>query len=185
MKFLNQDTNIINTRTNQQLKLIEASILTVAEACDQFRIGLCSDIIRCKASDKTKQTNMSTQTACHARKTKVGVSNEHHKRKRSMKNKANVGNGRAKKTEIKVYDIAMLGAEQMCEFVKLCYEHNCRNIMTIDEPIFSNLCKHCKPKGGKSIDFFQFLTRAGGKIQYFCGCPSCQNGLTDGCLETY
>ena len=66
LKFLIQDTNIINTRTNQQLKLIEASILTVAEACDQFRIGLCSDNIQCKASNKTK-SNMSTQTACHAK----------------------------------------------------------------------------------------------------------------------
>ena len=76
LKFLIQDTNIINKRTNQQLKLIEASILTVAEACDQFRIGLCSDNIQCKASNKTK-SNMSTQTACQERKTKVGVSNEH------------------------------------------------------------------------------------------------------------
>ena len=73
----------------------------------------------------------------------------------------------------------------MCEFVKLCYEHNCRNIMTSDAPIGSNLCDHSNPKGGKSIDFFQFLTRAGGQIQYFCGCNSCQNGITDGCLETY
>ena len=61
-----------------------------------------------------------------------------------MKNKANVGNGRARNTrqseaKIKVYDIAMLGAEQMCEFVKLCYEHNCRNIMTSDAPIGCNL----------------------------------------------
>ena len=55
LKFLIQDTNIINTRTNQQLKLIETSILTVAEACDQFRIGLCSYIIRCKASNKAKK----------------------------------------------------------------------------------------------------------------------------------
>ena len=38
LNFLIQDTNIINMKTNQQLKLIEASILTVAEACDQFRI---------------------------------------------------------------------------------------------------------------------------------------------------
>ena len=55
LKFLVQDTNIINTRTNQQIKLIEASILTVAEACDQFRNGLFSDIIRCKASKKKKE----------------------------------------------------------------------------------------------------------------------------------
>ena len=73
-----------------------------------------------------------------------------------MKNRAKVDNGRVKKTEIKVYDISMLGNEQMCEFIKLCYERNCRNIMTSNSPINSNLCDHCKPKGGKSIDFFNF-----------------------------
>ena len=128
---------------------------------------------------------MSTQTACQGRKPKFGVSNENCKRKRSMKNRAKVDNGRVKKTEIKVYDISMLGNEQMCEFIKLCYERNCRNIMTSKSPINGNLCDHCKPKGGKSIDFFQFLTKAGGQIQFFCGCHACQNGITDGCLEIY
>ena len=78
-----------------------------------------------------------------------------------MKNRAKVDNGRAKKTEIKVYDISILGAEQMCEFIKLCYERNCQNIMTNDAPIGSNLCDHCKPKGGKSIDFFNFFEGRG------------------------
>ena len=110
LKFLVQDTNVINKRTNQQQKLIKALILTVAEACDQFRIGLCSDNIQCKASNKTK-SNMSTQTACQGRKPKFGVSNENYKRKRSIKNRAKVDNGRVKKTEIKVYDISMLGNE--------------------------------------------------------------------------
>ena len=35
--------------------------------------------------------------------------------------------------------------------------------MTSDAPIGSNLCDHCKPKGGKSIDFFNFLQGQGGK----------------------
>ena len=182
LKFLIQDTNIINSKTNQQLKFIEASILMVAESCDQLRIELGSDNFKCKADKKIK-SNMPTLTS--GRKHNFGISNGNYKRKRSMKNREKVGNGQVKKNEIKIYDIAMLGNEQMCEFIKLCYERNCRNIMTSKYPIPGNLCSHCKPKGGKSIDFFQFLTKAGGKIQFFCGCHECQNGITDGCLKSY
>ena len=44
--------------------------------------------------------------------------------------------------KVKVYDITTLKIEQICEFVKICYKHKCRNIMTSEEPIFSNFCEH-------------------------------------------
>ena len=182
LKFLVQDTNIINTKTNQQLKFIEASILMVAESCDQLRIDLGSDNFKCKADTKLK---CNTPTMNSGRKNNFGVSNGNYKKKRSMRHREKGETGQVINREIRIYDISMLGNEQMCEFVKLCYERHCRNIMTSKYPIPGNLCKDCKPKGGKSIDFFQFLTKAEGKIQFFCGCNKCQKGVTDGCLKKY
>ena len=86
---------------------------------------------------------------------------------------------------IETWVISCLTPDHMKKCFKICMERSCCKVMLLDEPITTNLCEYCKPKMGKSIDFYQFLTRVNGRIQYFCGCIKCKNGNTSGCLKEY
>ena len=97
-------------------------------------------------------------------------------------------NGKSKsehKNVYKVYKLGIINAKSVLKFSKICFEHRCMNIMISNEPILTNLCPICKPIKGKSIDFYQFLTRSDGRVQYFCGCQDCRSGNTASCLEKY
>ena len=97
----------------------------------------------------------------------------------------NMGMKDRKTDFIEEWDISCLTTDHMKEFFKICMEKSCCKVMLSDKPINTNLCKNCKPSRGKSIDFYQFLTRANGRIQYFCGCIRCRNGDTDSCIKSY
>ena len=69
-------------------------------------------------------------------------------------------------------------------FQKLCMD--CTIMMTqVGSPIESNLCTACKPKNGKQLKFFQFLTKYNKSIEYFCGCTDCLNNDTEKCIANY
>ena len=97
----------------------------------------------------------------------------------------NMGRKDEKSNFIEEWDISCLTTDHMKEFFKICMEKSCCKVLLSDHPISTNLCKTCKPARGKSIDFYQFLTRANGRIQYFCGCIRCRNGDTDSCIKNY
>ena len=97
----------------------------------------------------------------------------------------NLGFKGKKSAFIEEWDISCLTTDHMKEFFKICMEKSCCKVMLSDQPINTNLCKNCKPVRGKSIDFYQFLTRANGRIQYFCGCIRCRNGDTGSCVKNY
>ena len=86
---------------------------------------------------------------------------------------------------IQTWDILCLTPDHMKNYFKICMEKSCCKVMISDQPINTNLCRYGKPAKGKSIDFYQFLTRANGRIQYFCGCIKCRNGNTEACLKEY
>ena len=86
---------------------------------------------------------------------------------------------------IQTWDISCLTPDHMKKHFKICMEKSCCKVMISDQPIYTNLCKYCKPSKGKSIVFHQFLTHANGRIQYFCGCIKCRNGNAQACLKDY
>ena len=77
-----------------------------------------------------------------------------------------------------------IGSNTEMLYRKICLD--CAQVMTqVGEPIGSNLCQACKPSTGKSLTYFQFLTKYNGTIEFFCGCQSCLNGDTADCLKDY
>ena len=103
----------------------------------------------------------------------------------SCKKVFEVGDCKMEDSIIQTWDISALTPDHMKKYFKICMEKSCCKVMISDQLIRTNLCRHCKPARGKSIDFYQFLTRANGRLQYFCGCIKCRNGNTDSCLENY
>ena len=66
----------------------------------------------------------------------------------------------ANKSFIQTWDISCLTPDHMKKHFKICMERSCCKVMISDQPIYTNLCRYCKPAKGKSIDFYQFLTCA-------------------------
>ena len=72
------------------------------------------------------------------------------------------------------------------KFSKLCAVEGCDMVMISFTNISTNICRFCKPKKGKEIEFYRFITRRerGKTLEYFCGCDECQDMGITGCEKT-
>ena len=214
-KYFEEQTSINKRRDQKSYQLLRNEIQTLRFLTQDTNIILCKikrnigafSEFSCKkvSSGNSRKTNCNqrvkkvTQTACQPMTNHQEVQKVRSKQRKVRNNKLNRNvvknisieqNPSKNWSEINsygfdIYKFSEILPGQIKRFYKVCFENNCPNVMTSNLPIETNLCPDCKPPNGKRIDFFQFLTKANGRLQFFCGCQLCQKGETSQCLENY
>ena len=179
IRFVQQDGVVETVKINAEIKMLKKSLMELMQSeqkCAKSGRSFVNNpgIFRKHANQKSN--NVRVKTAAKGVQSNVGP---------SCKKMFDVSDSNFGNSNIQTWDISALTPDHMLRYFKICMEKSCCKVMLSDQLIRTNLCRHCKPARGKSIDFYKFLTRVNGRIQYFCGCIKCRTGNTDSCLETY
>ena len=180
IRFVQQDGVVETVKINAEIKMLKKSLMELMRSNKQCAKSKSnrSFVNNPGFSRNQKSNNVRVKTAARGVQSNIGPA--------CNKPKVfDVCDSNSGYSNIQTWDISALTPDHMMRYFKICMERSCCKVMLSDQPIRTNLCKHCKPARGKSIDFYQFLTSASGRIQYFCGCIKCRTGNTASCLETY
>ena len=177
IRFIQQDNVVETVKINTEIRLMKKALIEILSTNNQCAEKRSSRASRNVNNRKQKFNSMSVN---NPRKFQSNISSVGDSPRVSNNCKVNVGY-----SNIKTFEISSLKPEHMMKFFKVCMEQSCHKVMLSNTPILTNLCENCKPSRGKSIDYYQFLTRANGSIEYFCGCLKCRSGNTSACLKTY
>ena len=177
--FLQQDSVIESAKLNTEIKLLKKTLLELlqSEKKPSSYVNNNPGNVRKHASRKSNKCLVKTES--NVVQTNIC---------QSGKKVFEVGDCKMEDSNssfIQTWDISCLTPDHMKKHFKICMEKSCCKVKISDQLIRTNLFRYCKPAKGKSIDFYQFLTRANGRIRYFCRCIKCQNGNTESCLKNY
>ena len=190
IRFLLQDNVIESAKMNTEIQAIKRSLFELLQAKDNATQRLnnnpgsvrgSSNQHSKKKSNKCRRKNKASlvqSTICTSVRSDKIVYSKGRQTNENFLNLGGLGSTWRNSAFIETWDISCLTPDHMKKCFKICMERSCCKVRLSDEPITTNLCEYCKPKLGKSIDFYQFLTRANDRIQYFCGCIKCRNGNT-------